>query len=476
MPYTKGRATSFEDLVVQIVEWVTDETIHGDDAWELMRSDPWPRGTILKAKGLQGQDHSYIGLMVLNINKNTSYSSWYLTPSNIGKYFVWSPLGINMPGVFFQQSGGNVYVNTNPDDPNSVSISYSITDATIFAADFKALVFGVFKQYVDALDWDEQPGGLNIDVAGTGLKKGTAYCNGRPFKFTLPLYPGTGYPGIGMNPDEPFEQWFYFWLKKDKSNLTVVTKNRDAKNNEYWDMAQAGMLVPYHAKMQYPFPAVIAGSSSGARSVGRMDYTFGGSGQPLIDVQIDYGRHHWMLSRGMPTLPTMATDAKNSFSQILLCLPDGTWQYFANQVQTMSAFYPPDEKVPIFIVNRPGSGGSIRNYVMPTYTDLRGTRYVYLDQLTYQLETIKLVQNEDNRKNMLGYLPNIFWPSIPVILHGEVTLDGKKHLMLPNNWVERRWFYRNGWGGEYQSDNLQALEDEITAKTRQMNCLLRLED
>lgn len=481
MPYIKGRAKSYEDLIEQIIAYVTDESIHGDDAWELMRSDPWPRGTILKAKGLQAQDHSYIGIMPLNINSN-SYQDWYFTSANIAKYFVWSPFGLNMPGMAFRQSGTtgtNIIINPDPGNPQSRDIVYSITDANIFAASFKALVFGVFKQYAEGLDWDEQPGSMNIDVAAAGLKRGIASRDGGIFRFTLPLYPGTGYPGIGMNTDEPIESTFAFWLKKDASSITVITRNM-AKTAEYWDMAQAGMLIPYHANMQYPFPAVVAASSSGACSVGHTDYVNGLL--TVIDVQIDYGRHHWMLTRGMPTFPTMATDSKNSFSQIALCMPDGTWQYFANQKQTMGTFYPPGASIPLFIINRPEKSNAICHYLMPTYTDLRSTQHVYYqdkwfgDQLTYQLESLKLVQDDGRKKNMLGYLPSISWSSIPVATYGEQTINGKRYMMLPNGWEDRRWFYRTGLFDEYKPDELMAMEDEITSKTKQMHCLIRLED
>lgn len=486
MPYTKGRAASYEDLINQIVAYVTDESIHGEDAWELMRSEPWPRGTIFKAKGLEPQDHIYIGIMALNITAN-SYENWYFKPENIARYFVWSPLGLDLPGTTFSQSGQNIYVKSDPSNPFSEDMVYSITSANIFAAEFKALVFGVFKQYSAGLDWDEQPGGLNIDVAATGLKKGICMRGlisapkKTPFNFRLPLYPGTGYPGIGMNNDELEQATLEFWVKKDAGNLTVITRNM-AETAEYWDVAQAGMLIPYHAKMQYPFPAVVAGSSCGARSVGRMDYTFNVLGTPLIDVQIDYGRNHWMLTRGVPTFPTMAETAENSFSQILLCLPDGRWQYFANQVQEISSYVRPYTIVPIFIINRPTTSNTIRNYLLPTYNDLRGTQHIYhqgkwfSDELTYQLESLKLVQDDGPRKNMLGYIPSMSWASIPVGQYGEQTLNGKRHLILPNGWEDRRWFYRTGLFGEFVPDELLALEDEITGKTKQMNCVIRLED
>ena len=48
MPHTHGYVGNFNELVSKIIEWSTDADIYGADAWELIRNEPWPRGTILK--------------------------------------------------------------------------------------------------------------------------------------------------------------------------------------------------------------------------------------------------------------------------------------------------------------------------------------------------------------------------------------------------------------------------------------------
>lgn len=95
MPWKKGRAVSFEDLIAQTVAYVTDKKQHGKQAWQLMRSEPWPRGTIFKAPGLKGEDHLYIGLMALDVVKGVTYRKWFLTKETLSQHFVWSPRGAN---------------------------------------------------------------------------------------------------------------------------------------------------------------------------------------------------------------------------------------------------------------------------------------------------------------------------------------------------------------------------------------------
>lgn len=63
MPYIKGMATGFDDLLTQLVAWASDEDTHGDDAWQLVRNEPSPRGTILKAHGWDEGEHQYLGFL-----------------------------------------------------------------------------------------------------------------------------------------------------------------------------------------------------------------------------------------------------------------------------------------------------------------------------------------------------------------------------------------------------------------------------
>lgn len=51
-----------------------------------MRNEAWPRGTILKAKGLNGENSCYFGMMVLDLTYGSSYSSWLLQTKNLTRY------------------------------------------------------------------------------------------------------------------------------------------------------------------------------------------------------------------------------------------------------------------------------------------------------------------------------------------------------------------------------------------------------
>ena len=179
---TSGTAKSFDDLISQLIAWVTDETIHGDDAWTLMRNEPWPKGTILRAHGRRKGEHQYIGLMPNTIVKGETYQKWLFTKPNLATYFVWSPNGLNRPGIDFSVDKLTVTVQ---------GTSYTFEAPDIFLSSAQVMHLGVFKQYAKGLDWNEQPGGISQDYKLFPIQ----YRVWRDkMNFSPPVLPGCEYP------------------------------------------------------------------------------------------------------------------------------------------------------------------------------------------------------------------------------------------------------------------------------------------
>ncbi|HMM22687.1 MAG TPA: hypothetical protein PKA10_18365 [Selenomonadales bacterium] len=458
MPYIKGTATDFGDLLTQVTAWTTDTAIHGDDAWELMRSDPWPRGTILKAKGLNEENHCYIGLLPLELQVGKTYKEWLLTHENLGKYIVWSANGINKPGCPFTLSSGNNTINVRNDrlNPDADITTYILAAPEIVAKNCKALVFGVFKQYAANLNWDEQPGAISF--GDIGLISLSSTQGGVNRKIRTPLYPGIGYPGMGMDYTEPKDGFFQYWATKDANRLTVVIQN-----GEQWDLGHAGLLIPYHSRMQYPFPAVAAGSHSGL--ILRGDAAMGETG-----AMVDYTYANWTLTRGMPPFAGVVKDIRSATSQVGLCLPDGSWQFFANWLQGASF------SGSSMTLDKPVRPANVDHYIKPTCISLENLTQVFPMDDTYQLEPLELIQDVEASKNIFGRLWGMFWPSREIYRHGEARINGKLHLILPNSYRGRPWYIYNGTSGMRNMDQLLALQKEIDGYNKQMNCVIRLED
>lgn len=467
MPYIKGTVTGINDLVAQIVAWSTDAAIHDDDAWVLMRSEPWPRGTIFRARGVQEDEYCYIGLLPLDLQVGSTYKNWLMTDDVVGKHLVWSATGLNKPGSAFTVNSSTISVRRDKFDPNSLYDSYSVASPEIINKSCKALVFGVFKQYVEDLNWDEQPGAVEFGDIGLKALKITGPAG--ESRIRPPLYPGIGYPGFGMDHEEPRYGFFPFWAVKDANRITIVVQNA-----EQWDMGHAGLLIPYHSKMQYPFPAVIAGSSSGLIMNGLVETSGGGAGAPSVGAMVDYTYANWMLSRGMPPFATSLVDSPAATSQVCLCLPDGTWRYFADWVQGMNSSL--SQSTYTFTVTKPVRPAKIGYYIKPTCVSLAGTVQIYPTKDTYQVEPLELIQDDTSSKNMYGRLWRMYWPSQKVNTYGEITVNGKLHLMLPNCWEGRPWYIPSGTTGVSDLDALLQTQQDINDYTKQMNCLIRLED
>ncbi len=464
MPYIKGSAATLDDLVAQTVDWVTDETVHGEDAWELMRNEPWPRGTIFKAKGLNGHNSCYIGLMVLTMVKGETYKNWLLQTNNLARYFVWAKAGLGLEGASFEHQAGNSTFSVLSDKtkPNGDKIAYALLgDIDIVFHGGSMLVFGVFKQYTEALDWQEQPGAINfndteldLDLYPLSYSRNGSVSTKKP-----PVYPGMGYPGIAIPEDEPATGAFLYWLIKDDGHLTIVTRNRTQ-----WDIGHAGLLIPFQAAMQYPFPAVMAGSCTGMNR-----YSALVDGRPVIANKLDFSYTNWSLSRSMPCAP-----CANGPSQLALCLPDGRWRYISNWTQQLKAgTYDGSYYFALARPERINEGYLLK----PTNTDLTDVTYGIDGETTIALEPFHLLQNELDSEpvNLFGTLWRMAWPG-NLADFGEATVNGKACLLLPNCWEDRLWQILDGHSNVTDPATLLQRYNEIIEFGKQFRMLIQLEE
>lgn len=476
MPHTHGYVGNFDELVSKIIEWSTDTDIHGADAWELIRNEPWPCGTILKGHGFEEGEHFYAGLMPLAIQKGKTYLDWFWQPNIIGTYFVWNKSGLNSPGTFFQVATG--YVTIKAADGSSLD-TYSFQNPDIFSASAQALYFGMFKQYIPGLDWNEQPGGMNFDNAALRPVYYSRVGDTAMSAFTPPVMPGVGYPAIGMDYSGPLGGILEYWLVKDRHRLILITKNQ-----EFWDMAYLGFIEPYQVKTEYPFPVTVIGGTSGAIAEG-VDFTFPGSGRPtvLLGLRFDYRPSTWALTHGIPTFAAAATDEVNALSQVRLMLPDGRWQSFANWSQGTEVINNTTSAGTIsshsFANGQPVRTTSLGHYLRPACSSLSDTHHVVgtdINKLIYQLEPLEFVEDTGQAHNLFGRAWRVYWPSFPIARYGEIMVDGKLHLLLPNVWEGRRWHIPHGRTNTTDPAALLQQANEIEKLSGQMNCLVRLED
>lgn len=481
MAYTKGTAYSFEDLITKVITFVTDKDVHGDDAWELVRNEPYPKGTIIKCHGFKENEKFYIGLLNQQIIKNETYPKWFFKKENLAKHFLWKI----HDGTAF---GRDFVVQDDSNDPikkniNFSGITYSFTERPdIFASSANVLSFGVFKQFSD-LNWNEQAGGIEFN-------EDLPFCIGQyrqsnsygVFNFTLPLMPGIGYPSFGMDIDGPSNGYLRYWLTKDRHRLIIVIDNGGR-----WESAYLGFLEPYD-NSEYSFPATIIGGTSGIKIVGQDFFSAPGqqiSPQSIPGLQFDYSPDNWSLVHGIVPFATAAIDNIYCPTQAMVMLPDGQWQGFANYVQGIDKVAkhtcnsPPREYM--YLRSEPVRPININHFIRPLENnDVTGFNNVYedeTDKYSYKLDPIEFVEGSPNT-NMLGRLWNVYYPSGPVIKYGEIKINNKLHLMLPNVWEDRK-FHIKGYGGiinDYDAEALLKEDKRLTKLSKQMKLIIRLEE
>lgn len=510
--YVKLPAWDFDRVIDLIIAFTTHTGMHGEDAWELVRHEPWPRGTILRAHGWQPGEKQYIGFMSASMYKGSSYKNWFQgsvlgNKDVITSKFICSKNGLNLPpGTPFTTSGLTVTVpsisyeweehEVSEDFKYKVGIrkenaagtqTYVFADPPeIFEGSSQALFFGVFKQYSEQLNWDELAGASRPPVKPKPIK----YYNTRnnyPINWTPPPYPGVGFPAIGCDIGGFLDGTVTMWLVKDRHRLTVVIQNRD-----YWDVAHVGFMLPNHNPTEYAFPAVIVGSNSGAVPVVE-PYYYPGSSYPTLEAgyKFNYGLGNINLSHGNMMYAAApwtggTWNDNDCFSQVQAMLPDGTWKCFANWAITKEILSERSGgSVPIYyFANKEPEQPRGMNYtIYPTYLDLTELKNIYdtSDEhlIKYQLEPVRLMQNETTanpKRAILGDLKGIYWPSMKVARYGEQKLNGKMHLVIPCGWEGRQFHYPHGMTRVVDPGTLLATQRRIAKKSETMNCVIRLED
>ncbi len=461
----RGTAASFEDLIAIVSAWATDSAIHGADAWQLMRSDAWPRGAIFRARGRKEGEVLYLGLMANRIEKGKTYADWFMKKENLATYFVWHKNGLNKIAPV-EVSGSTVNKATFTETPD------------IFAHSARVLHFGVFKQYIAGLDWHEQPGGMRFDhIKLLPIPYSVEGASGT-IDFHPPLLPGCGYPAFGMNFEGPKNLVFDYWLVKDAHTLSVVINN-----NGVWDHAFLGAFLPYDNE-EYAFPAVVIGGTSGFVEKG-INVWYSPAQQtptPVRGIQLDYRPEEWSCAHGLAPFAGAAEDVEGTPTQVMICLPDGRWRGAANYVQRLEVVphFVCSGPVPLyhFVREAPKRPQHIPYRIRPTETDVQDFSHLYDKGGSWKFEPIELFAAGKEQRGIIGRIPYIAFPSHPVGKEGETRVNGKLQLVLPNGWTGRRFHIKGHAGIVYEEDVEKLLEEERRddAQTKNRYMLLRLEE
>lgn len=511
MPWIKkiysGPSDSFlDELLRDITAYVTDASIHGGDAWELIRSEPWPKGTVLKVPNRLEGEYGYMCLMANKPRVGSSYQSWFYSGDVFRKTFVYGSGGLRLkPSTDISVSGGRVLIFASG---KCIHDYYFSPVPEIFAANANVLFFSMFKQYEPQFDWTELMGNERKTIKLKQLKYWDAiHPTTAPVGYVdPPLYPGVGAPAIGYSPSffsaaadntaDEKDRPRVVYICKDRHRLTVAINCQ-----EHWDAASTGFFEPFDTMGEYAFPVFTLGGTSGILPLTEL-FWYGGSPRVEHGFRLDFTEKNWSLSRGHPTHASTWWDGSQSFldnymySNVQAMLPDGYWQSFASYGLRQDVYYN-RQRSQYFSAHKEPERISPKYYLMPGQCNLGGlenpmpcaTSLVpyYSGKIDvrnhkyYGLLPLYFVANKvDNyNQNLLGCIKNFYHCTQPVARYGEHVIDGKTYLIIPNAWENRKYHIKNYFSvllGEAQNDARQLSETERIEKlSRNMNCAILLD-
>lgn len=487
MAYTSGSFTGILDLKAVLISYLTNTTIHGDDAWELVADNGFPKGTYFKVKGINEDDHFYIGMMYNEITSDT-YKNWLYSgtvmrdkvANNIlgitddvvctntnNNIYTWNKQVISNPGHYYpyvwtQEPVYHKIVDTKCTANMSIVKEYD--DGREYG---KILSFGVFKQFDENLNWDEQGGALNYIKHPIPMMNFFRLLSGnlnQKMAITPPTMPGIGYPLLYTSNvngvfDYPVSK---YWIVKDKYSINVIVKN-----GKYWRTICVGML-PCYGEGTYPFPAMQVGSLG--LTANGVNSPTSGDPDPTVGISLDLSDDDASFCNSLPIFPTRGVKSKFCPTQCAIMNPDGIWQFHGNFAQPANIFrfrmsgnnpvfayplyppelYSPDEArlYPTDIDLSEYENG--RNYSDITpHSDtfpMRGV-YDYSRELTKVMLNQNLTVGEDGGSpdkitSVSSYIPRMFYTNTEPIQFGEIDTEEGKVLVIPNVWQGRLSWYK----------------------------------
>lgn len=452
MRFAEGRVKNLLELSDKFIEFVSDPS--DIDYWEVVRKNTDSFfGTTFKAKGIDEGGYVYLSILFRNIVKGKSYKEWYDT-----KYLTEN------------------YVHTDKD----VSLGSVNGIPDIFTTSGQFLSFNVHKQFDDELWLCEQGGAYcptGDELNLLPLSEFRTFENGSAHQgfFNPPPYPSTGSPLLTVSNNDLASSDIKYYLHKGKNFATITIQVVGC-----WQSISFGLLdgVDYRT---YKFPAFIAGGSTGFTNTGWVYLPYNGqymsySTGNMISLDIK------SMSLANGTIPN-ATKFNNGRSNAVIMNSEGIWEDFYNYTQKTDVMPYYSYNQPIsnwgFALGNPTRITGNGNRIFPSCSDFDGiTDISAIDASSYDvfpfLYPLMFVRDVDqNRKGIIGFIPNHYVIYSKRIKEGIAEIQGKKYLIIPNGW-EDRVRYLPSYVGVHNLWNNAELLNIFTETTKNKFCKLAI--
>ena len=525
-----------KDFTIKVLRTILMQYIEsGPLAWTKIKDTL--EDTVYKIPNRVSGEYGYLGIKYDEIRVGSTYKNWLFKQKNLRNQIAYNKDCINAKlvdkvecrdgqGIIRVLNGDAEiledisYVNDskNPKPRGSswygrnTYIDYAIVNAEIFKNDADVLFFSVFKQYEDGIEWKDRVGAERLTSCpkrisymrtyGT-LTGGASSSDKSPSYWNKPpLYPGVGFPAIGSKPNWYQEQedgsgdYVFVYLSRTKHNVSVFVNYR-----KYWEMAKFGFFEPFDTVQEYPFPAIVMSSNSGARPEVSIVYDERGNGHTYPHFSYDYSQSNFSMGHSMPCCLASYWDGKTDFintngnSPVQFMTPKGQWKSLINIGIRNNYYY--NKNIGFFQALKEPEYVSTKNYTTvwdsETYKAIDGMKSINglswanfdmsnIDDIIQKentsditLQPIIIVSSDSDTKeqNMIGAIPHTYWCSSPIHRYGLYKKDDDLYLIVPNIIENRQWhlnsFCEIYFGKKQTDENVFSDFNRIDEISKSMN-------
>lgn len=497
-----GRVNSFKDLGIAFLDFAQRSNAN-TVAWELVddRIDTF-YGATLKFPVNDSNDphtkaYAYISLQYNKITK-TTYSDWLHNSDD--RY---------MSETF----DGRLQVRISDNNVRQYNFSSLHTDsnASIFADTGEVLFISPHVKYDKNL-WMCEQGGIACDqesrtqvIDNNALKNMKRYSGSNSIQLiTMPPFPGLGCPMFTISDEQILNAidddsliGYYFVRDDHSASIVVYVFNPASDSSRTWLVQHMsfGVLDSFSITEQFLYPLYVAGGN-GALYPEAWSFTYPGASRPTYIVGNTYKLDMSSIALSNCNLLLSCKFNGSNISNFRVLCPDGYWDNIFNSEQTATLItkfscYPTGYEPRYYVFQKPVIGGSeMGDARHGGTTTLNGSNSIkridseYINVPKYKTppsvtsaavgntttsplfpvmpcfsshKTVSGEQHIRHRYGVIGCIPRCFYTWSRDYKFGEIRVNGKLYLAIPQAYDDRYWYPKYYNGG----DNLATyIEDE----------------
>lgn len=445
-----GTASSLADVGQKFLIFV-QKSDSNTQAWELVDNRLTSFfGATLKIKMLDrtiGEDspYFYISLQHCNIDKNSYHN------------FVYNYKEENYQCELYQGSRAYTYMPGKYGAEN------------LFKNTGEFIAIGAHTQFDKNL-WMCEQGQVTcyyeseVQITTQGLSNIYYTYRGVPGSVQAIAYPGTGCPWLTLSDDnkERYNKLEYWFVKHDMDATITIKVSNNGINADVWQSISFGSMQGIDPK-SYTYPLFVAGGSSALFPDNFTYYhiTPHLAAGNYYDLDID----NVGMCNSTLLYPTCFNGSDVSNFRVLC--PDGIWRNIYGFIQNCK-IYPQHlcgggyVSQWYYAMEKPSSlsTGHTTTFCLGNKFNMVDTHYIHSQdekRVSTPVHNIGVVLNhntEDTQSTVLGngvigILPKLFWTWSRNMPSGEIEINDKKYLCVPNGWDNRLWFYQYAIGVVY---------------------------